>query len=75
MAETRTSICRFCHASCPILVDVEDGRAGHRRGGVDEARDPRRVTTFAEVGDALDEHRRLRASVAALDHVAADNDT
>ncbi len=29
MPETRTepSICRFCHASCPILVDVEDGRA------------------------------------------------
>ena len=27
MTETHTSICRFCHASCPILVDVEDGRA------------------------------------------------
>jgi anaerobic selenocysteine-containing dehydrogenase len=29
MPETRTepSICRFCHASCPIVVDVEDGRA------------------------------------------------
>jgi anaerobic selenocysteine-containing dehydrogenase len=27
MRETHTSICRFCHASCPILVDVEDGRA------------------------------------------------
>ena len=26
MASTHTSICRFCHASCPILVDVEDGR-------------------------------------------------
>ena len=26
MSETHTSICRFCHASCPILVDVEDGR-------------------------------------------------
>jgi anaerobic selenocysteine-containing dehydrogenase len=26
MTETHTSICRFCHASCPILVDVEDGR-------------------------------------------------
>ena len=27
--ETRTepSICRFCHAACAILVDVEDGRA------------------------------------------------
>jgi len=27
VTETHTSICRFCHASCPILVDVEDGRA------------------------------------------------
>ena len=29
MPETRThpSICRFCHAHCAILVDVEDGRA------------------------------------------------
>jgi anaerobic selenocysteine-containing dehydrogenase len=27
MRETHTSICRFCHASCPILVDVEEGRA------------------------------------------------
>ena len=26
MAETHPSICRFCHAHCPILVDVEDGR-------------------------------------------------
>jgi anaerobic selenocysteine-containing dehydrogenase len=24
MTETHPSICRFCHASCPILVDVED---------------------------------------------------
>jgi anaerobic selenocysteine-containing dehydrogenase len=24
---TEPSICRFCHAACPILVDVEDGRA------------------------------------------------
>jgi anaerobic selenocysteine-containing dehydrogenase len=26
MTETHTSICRFCHAACAILVDVEDGR-------------------------------------------------
>jgi anaerobic selenocysteine-containing dehydrogenase len=26
MTETHASICRFCHASCAILVDVEDGR-------------------------------------------------
>ncbi len=26
MIETVTSICRFCLAHCPILVDVEDGR-------------------------------------------------
>ena len=25
MSETRPSICRFCHANCAILVDVEDG--------------------------------------------------
>jgi anaerobic selenocysteine-containing dehydrogenase len=26
MLETHPSICRFCHAGCAILVDVEDGR-------------------------------------------------
>ncbi len=26
MLETHASICRFCHAGCPILVDVEDGK-------------------------------------------------
>jgi anaerobic selenocysteine-containing dehydrogenase len=26
MIETHPSICRFCHAHCPILVDIEDGR-------------------------------------------------
>ena len=30
--ETHPSICRFCHAACPILVDVEDGRAVHVAG-------------------------------------------
>jgi len=25
MLETHPSICRFCHAGCPVLVDVEDG--------------------------------------------------
>ncbi len=32
MTETHPSICRFCHASCAILVDVEDGRAVKVRG-------------------------------------------
>jgi anaerobic selenocysteine-containing dehydrogenase len=27
MRQTLTSSCRYCHANCPILVDVEDGRA------------------------------------------------
>ena len=35
MPKTHPSICRFCHASCPILVDVEDGRAVHVRGDRD----------------------------------------
>ncbi|MEL6891386.1 MAG: molybdopterin-dependent oxidoreductase [Actinomycetota bacterium] len=26
MIETRSSFCRICHAACPILVDVENGR-------------------------------------------------
>ena len=26
MLETHPSICRFCHASCAILVDIEDGK-------------------------------------------------
>src|SRR5258705_7542242 len=30
--ETHPSICRFCHAHCAILVDVEDGRAVRVRG-------------------------------------------
>jgi len=29
---THPSICRFCHAHCAILVDVEDGRAVRVRG-------------------------------------------
>jgi anaerobic selenocysteine-containing dehydrogenase len=32
MTTTHRSICRFCHAGCPILVDVEDGRAVRVRG-------------------------------------------
>ena len=27
MSETRLSLCRFCHAACPIQVEIEDGRA------------------------------------------------
>jgi anaerobic selenocysteine-containing dehydrogenase len=27
MSETRASICRFCHASCGIQVEIEDGRS------------------------------------------------
>ncbi len=33
--ETRPSICRFCHANCGILVDVEDGRPIRVRGDRD----------------------------------------
>lgn len=32
MATTHPSICRFCHANCGILVDVENGRAISVRG-------------------------------------------
>ena len=32
MSQTHLSICRFSHASCPIEVDVEDGRAVQVRG-------------------------------------------
>src|SRR5262245_22960499 len=32
---THPSICRFCHAACAILVDVEDGRAVRVRGDRD----------------------------------------
>lgn len=34
---TKKSYCRFCHAYCAILVDVEDGRAARVRG---DASDP-----------------------------------
>ena len=27
MTETHLSLCRFCHAACPIQVEVEEGRA------------------------------------------------
>ena len=30
--QTHASICRFCHANCGILVDVEDGRPLRVRG-------------------------------------------
>ena len=33
--ETRTSICRFCHANCGILVDIEDGRPTRVQGDPD----------------------------------------
>src|SRR5689334_17563246 len=32
MTTTHPSVCRFCHAGCSILVDVEDGRAVRVRG-------------------------------------------
>ena len=31
-AETKRTFCRFCHANCAMLVDVEDGRAKGVRG-------------------------------------------
>ncbi len=31
-AETKRTFCRFCHANCAMLVDVEDGRAVAVRG-------------------------------------------
>ena len=33
--DTKTSICRFCHANCGILVDVEDGRPVRVQGDPD----------------------------------------
>ncbi|MBT4518969.1 MAG: molybdopterin-dependent oxidoreductase [Halieaceae bacterium] len=33
--ETKPSICRFCHASCAILVDIQDGKAIEVRGDRD----------------------------------------
>lgn len=30
--ETKRSFCRFCHASCPMLVDVEDNKIKAVRG-------------------------------------------
>jgi len=35
LADTHPSICRFCHANCGILVDVEDGRAVRVQGDRD----------------------------------------
>ncbi|MEM9177423.1 MAG: molybdopterin dinucleotide-binding protein, partial [Myxococcota bacterium] len=32
MTATHPSICRFCHANCGILVDVEEGRAVRVKG-------------------------------------------
>lgn len=34
--ETRRTFCRFCHANCAMLVDVEDGRALGVRGDPDD---------------------------------------
>lgn len=36
VAKTYRSICRFCHAGCPIFVDVEHGRAVRVRGDRDD---------------------------------------
>ena len=33
---THLSFCRFCHASCPIEVDVQEGRAVAIRGVADD---------------------------------------
>ena len=33
---THVSFCRFCHASCPIEVDIQDGRAIAIRGVADD---------------------------------------
>lgn len=35
--ETKRSFCRFCHASCAMLVDVEDGKVKAVRGDPDNA--------------------------------------
>jgi len=32
MGQTTHSICRFCHSACPILVELEDGRAVRVKG-------------------------------------------
>ena len=36
MIRTEHSVCRFCHAGCAILVDIEDGRAVRVRGDRDD---------------------------------------
>ena len=36
MPSTHRSVCRFCHAHCAILVDVEDGRAVRVVGDKDD---------------------------------------
>ncbi len=33
--ETRSTICRVCHAGCPVLVEIEDGRPLSVRGDPD----------------------------------------
>ena len=34
--QTKRTFCRFCHANCAMLVDVEDGRALSVRGDVED---------------------------------------
>lgn len=34
--ETRGTFCRFCHANCAMLADVEDGRVPAVRGDPDD---------------------------------------
>lgn len=84
--ETRRTFCRFCHANCAMLVDVEEGRAVALRGDPD---DPMfggyTCIKGRQLAEAHNSPERLRsclirdhagafqpvATDAALDHVAA----
>jgi anaerobic selenocysteine-containing dehydrogenase len=79
--ETRRTFCRFCHANCAMLADVEDGRVVAVRGDPD---DPvfggYTCIKGRQLADAHNHPERLRTCLidgrpasteAALDHVAA----
>jgi len=66
MPETRThpSICRFCHAHCAVLVDVEDGRAVRVLGDRENPRRSPAVPGRLEQG--RDSPALTRSQVATL---------
>ena len=67
--ETRSSFCRICHAACPVLVDVADGRqvVGVRGDRDDPLFEGYTCIKGRQLGDQLHHPDRLRTPLRRSD--------